>query len=47
MVFLGEMEFQDQWDLEESQDPKANKVHQDLNMEEPPISGGERVPVLT
>ena len=46
MVFLGEIELQDQWDLKESQDHKEKKVHQDLNVEEPPISGGARVPVL-
>ena len=53
MVFLGEMgemvvlEGMDQQDLKESQDHKAKKVHQDLSVEDPPISGGARVPVLT
>ena len=47
MVLLGEMVLQDQWDLKDSQDHEAKTVHQDLNVEEPPISGGTRVPVLT
>ena len=47
MVFLGEMVLQDQWDLKESQDLEAKKVYQVLNVEEPPMSGGARVPVLT
>ena len=47
MVFPGEMELQDQWDLKESQDHNAKKAHQYLNSEEPPISGGAKVPVLT
>jgi len=40
------MVFLDKWDLKESQDHRVNKVHLDLNAEEPLISGGAKVHVL-